>query len=475
MKDIDEELVSQIKTVFENFDDEQSENGWAKLREKFPEKPTKKLPIWWVSMAAAAILVALGFLLTLNKTTESNNTHQIVKQQPIIKPKTDSIINQEIVSKKDEELKSAKNSFNKKNNGQQKDNSIIEKPIIADVKKETIISKVEQPIKKEAITNQKVSDVKKETVTANVQQPIKNGNTINPKVGVVQNPISQNTVVANKVDTAQNINNQNQVIANNNGAVVKDPIIVKKTTDQFLIDQSKILAQKPKEERKTKETKSSIEVFSGTFLNYYADNTAKINAGFGVNANVKLTKSLFVSFGAGVSQNKIEYQKSIPTEVSRSMSYSAFDAASSAPNNNQGTANSTSISDISINAQLLNFDIPVSLKYYPTKKQNFYIATGINSNTYLSQKYTYGYNLSNKNALGITQTAKQEETEKSKVNGFDFATSAIFAIGINQNIGNNSLTFEPYFKPAIGNMGEKNLRINTVGLNLKFNFTSTKK
>jgi len=450
MKDIDEELVPQIKAVFENFDDEQSENGWAKLREKYPEKPNKKLPIWWVSIAAAAVLVAIGFLLTLDKTAQkSENGQQLVKQQPISKPKTDSIINQEIISKKDEELKSAKNSFNKKNNGQEREKSIIKKPIIADVKKETVIAKVGQPIKNESVTN--------------------------PKVAVIQNPINQNAVVANKVDTAQKINTQNQVIANNNGAVVKDPIIVKKTTDQFLIDQSKILAQKPKEKQKPKETKSSIEVFSGTFLNYYADNAAKLNAGFGVNANVKLTKSLFVSFGAGVSQNKIEYQKSIPTEVSRSMSYSALDAANAATNNNPGATNSTSISDISINAQLLNFDIPVSLKFYPTKKQNFYISTGINSNTYLSQKYTYGYNLSNKNVLGITQTAKQEETEKSAVNGFDFATSAIFAIGINQNIGKNSFTFEPYFKPAIGNMGEKNLRINTVGLNLKFNFTSNKK
>ncbi|RZK58440.1 MAG: hypothetical protein EOO91_08300 [Pedobacter sp.] len=454
MKGIDEELVSQIKTVFENFDDEFSENGWAKLREKYPEKPNKKLPIWWISGIAAAILVAIGLFFALDKTAQKiDKGEQIVKEQPISKQKTDSIINKPSIAQK-QETESISNTIDNKVDKAQvvkpktvPKSSLWEKPVVANVKKETVIAKQDQPIKKETITDPKVD---------------------------VQNPINQNVVVANKVDTAQK-NNQNQVIANNNGAVVKDPIIVKKTTDQFLNDQSKILAQQPKEKQKTKETKSSIEVFSGTFLNYYADNAVKLNAGFGVNANVKLTKSLFVSFGAGVSQNKIEYQKSIPSEVSRSMSYAAFDAASSAPNSNPSTANSTSISDISINAQLLNFDIPVSLKFYPTKKQNFYIATGINSNTYLSQKYTYGYNLSNKNVLGITQTAKQEETERSKVNGFDFATSAIFAIGINQNIGNNSLTFEPYFKPAVGNMGEKNLRINTVGLNLKFNFSSNKK
>ncbi|TCC89468.1 hypothetical protein EZ428_17405 [Pedobacter frigiditerrae] len=456
MKDIDEELVSQIKTVFENFDDELSDNGWAKLREKYPEKQNKKLPIWWISGIAAAILIALGLFFALDKSAQKiDNGQQIVKQQPVIKHKTDSIINRPSIAKKQE----TKPAENPTGNTADKSPLVAQKtvpkastwgkPIVTDVKKEIVIAKVEQPIKNETLTNQKVV--------------------------VVQNPINQNAIAANKVDTAQKINNQNQVIANNNGAVVKDPVIVKKTTEQFLNDQSKILAQKPKEERKTKETKSSIEVFSGTFLNYYADNAAKLNAGFGVNANVKLTKSLFVSFGAGVSQNKIEYQKSIPSEVSRSMSSYSFDAANAAPNNNPGASNSTSISDISINAQLLNFDIPVSLKFYPTKKQNFYIATGINSSTYLSQKYTYGYNLSNKNVLGITQTAKQEETEKSRINGFDFATSAIFAIGINQSIGNNSLTFEPYFKPAIGNMGEKNLRINTVGLNLKFNFTSNKK
>jgi hypothetical protein len=455
MKDVDEELVSQIKTVFENYDDDSSENGWAKLREKYPEKESKKLPFWWISGIAAAILIALGLFLTLDKSAQKiDSGQQIVKQQPIIKQKIDSIINSPSIANK-EEIKPVKNLT---------ENTVDKAPIV----KPKTVSKA--PLWENSI----IVDLKKETVIAKVEQPIKNETITNQKVAVIQNPIHQNAVV-NKVDTAQKINNQNQVIANNNGTVVKDPVIVKKTTEQFLNDQSKILAQKPKEETKTKEIKSSIEVFSGTFLNYYGNNAAKLNAGIGVNANVKLTKSLFVSFGAGISQNKIDYQKSIPSEVSRSMSSYSADAVVSSPNNNPGAFNSTTISDISVNAQLLNFDIPVSLKYYPTKKQNFYIATGINSNTYLSQKYTYGYNLSNKNVLGITQTAKQEETERSKVNGFDFATSAIFAIGINQNIGNNSLTFEPYFKPAIGNMGEKNLRINTVGLNLKFNFTSSKK
>jgi hypothetical protein len=124
---------------------------------------------------------------------------------------------------------------------------------------------------------------------------------------------------------------------------------------------------------------------------------------------------------------------------------------------------------------LLNLDLPIVFKFYPTKKQNFYISTGINSNSYLAQRYDFNYRATNQN-INNGQPTFYEETEKSRLNGFNFANSAIFAIGINQKLGKNtSLIFEPYFKPAIGYMGSNNLKINTAGLNLKFNFSKPDK
>jgi hypothetical protein len=252
------------------------------------------------------------------------------------------------------------------------------------------------------------------------------------------------------------------------------------TTEEFLKEQSKIAATKAEakvKEKKTKVRNNSYEIFTGTFLNYFGDNDVKVNAGFGLNANLKVSKNLFLSVGAGISQNNIAYQSYTPNQQKGLL----YDAAPSYSTNTGGSAVTNTlqagyISNTKLNAQLLSLDLPITLKFYPTKKQNFYFSTGFNSNSYFAQKYDYTYTLNSSSSFSSSAQSELEKTEKSKFKGFDLANSAIFAIGINQKFGKtNSLTFEPYFKPAIRDMGDKNLRINTVGLNLKLNFGNTNK
>ncbi|MBB2145481.1 hypothetical protein GM921_08305 [Pedobacter sp. LMG 31464] len=426
---MDEELVLQIKSVFEDVDDGGSDNGWLALREKYPEE-NKKLPIWWLTGIAASIVVAFGLFLVVNKSPkEIEQTTQTAKTKTDVKPKPSSAQGEQPTSVKQDEV------------------------VASTIKKE------KQPIVLMQ-ENASAKTVERKSIEEKV------------KTNPAENVIAVNAMqagVANKVDTVKEKIQQNAVIANNVVVTPTETKNTKKTTEEFLQEQTKLLAKNPtKVEDKSKSIKNSIDVFTGTFLNYYADNAVKLNAGFGVNANVKVTKGVFVSFGAGVSQNKIDYKNSVPV---------AAVASSDALNSyaGKGSITTSSISDVKVNASLLNLDLPVTLKFYPTKKQNFYVAAGVNSNSYLTQKYTYGYNVNTVSSLGYTSEPK-EETEKTKLKGFDFANSAIFAIGINQNIGkNNSLIFEPYFKPAIGSMGDKNLRINTVGLNLKFSFTPSQK
>ncbi|MFA6277800.1 MAG: hypothetical protein WC622_13690 [Pedobacter sp.] len=427
---MDEELVSQIKSVFEDVDDGGSENGWLALREKYP-KPNRKLPIWWITGIAASILVAFGVFLLINKSPkEIEQPTQTVQTKVDVKPAT-GIKPQEqpIILKQDK---------------------VVTSPI----------EKEEQPV----VLAQKNTPAK--TVEPNaIEEKLKVNSTEHV---IALNPKVQANVVL-KIDTVKEKVQQNPVIANNPVVTPNETKNTKKTTEEFLKEQTQLLANSStKVVEKSKSVKNSIDVFTGTFLNYYADNAVKLNAGFGVNASVKVTKGVFVSFGAGVSQNKIDYKNSVPVAaVASSDALSSYVA--------KGALTSSSISDVKVNAQLLNLDLPVTLKFYPTKKQNFYVAAGVNSNSYLTQKYTYGYNVNSVSSLGYTSEPK-EEVEKTKLKGFDFANSAIFAIGINQNIGkNNSIIFEPYFKPAIGSMGEKNLKINTVGLNLKFSFTPNQK
>lgn len=429
MKNMDEELVLQIKSVFEDIDDGGSDKGWLALREKYPEE-NKKLPIWWFTGIAASIVVAFGLFLLVNKSPkEIEQTTQTAKTKTDVKPKTGSTQEEQPTSVKQDEV------------------------VTSTIKKE-----------KQPIVSTQENAFTKTVERKSIEEKLK----INPSENVVAVNLMQ-AGVANKIDTVKEKVQQNAVIANNVVVTPNETKNTKKTTEEFLQEQSKLLAKSPtKVEERSKSIKNSIDVFTGTFLNYYADNAVKLNAGFGVNANVKLTKGVFVSFGAGVSQNKIDYKNSVPvTAVASSDALNSYAG--------KGSITTSSISDVKVNAQLLNLDLPVTLKFYPTKKQNFYVAAGVNSNSYLTQKYTYGYSVNTVSSLGYTSEPK-EETEKTKLKGFDFANSAIFAIGINQNIGkNNSLILEPYFKPAIGSMGDKNLKINTVGLNLKFSFTPSQK
>ena len=66
----DEELANQIKSVFEDYDDGLGEQGWSELRKKYPEKDSKKLPIWWLTGIAATLLVVVGLYFSNAFDTE---------------------------------------------------------------------------------------------------------------------------------------------------------------------------------------------------------------------------------------------------------------------------------------------------------------------------------------------------------------------------------------------------------------------
>jgi len=459
MKEMDEELIKQIKITFDNFDDGQSDDGWAALREKYPEKSDKKILIWWMSGIAAAMLLVFGLILTQNKTAQPANQTQLANKQPRIEqPHSEPIIE---APKQENSI--AKNQSNEEYRGQIKNKiSADPSPVQTQLKPSSVVKQLnETPI----IANHKpspVEQIKKDQATLIVVTDPSNSVS-----SIAKNEV-KNPSVSRLDSTSITVIAANPPV-NPTGTDLKEKNN-KKTTAEFLQEQSRLLANKKQEKTSSanKNQQNSIDIFTGTFLSYQGDNDSKINAGFGLNANLKVTKGLFLSVGAGISQNKIAYQNSLSTEMENSVADFGRTYNVLAPTIDVATT--TSITDVKVNAQLVNLDLPVMLKFYPSKKQNFYIATGFNSNTYLAEKYVYDYKISDP-AVNNGIKEKQEQTEESKFGRFDFANSAIFAIGINQEIGkNNVLTFEPYYKPVIGAMGEKNLKINTIGLNLKFNF-----
>lgn len=449
MKASDEELIEQIKVVFNDYDDGLSEQGWADLRKKFPEKENKKLPIWWLSGIAASLLLVMGLYFGVVFTTKKT----ILQNAKNEKTATPSTTNSDHIVPQNDSISNSK---------------------IATVENQPVIQKPTQqatPFTERVMTE---NPLIASNIAVGEKQPEKN--TISTAETIKNNP--QGTAVDNgsMATTTKVENNQVAEIAQigaPKNSIEKETPSTKLSTEEFLNKESQKLANnKNKDIEKNSSSKTTLDVFTGTFFNYHDNNEAKLSAGVGLNANVKVAKNLVFSFGAGISQNKVSYENKVPMEVSTSMFAARDNAMSLAPSSTVYSATATN--DVSFNGQLLTIDLPMAVKFYPTKKQDFYISTGINSTSYLSQKYTYNYNWSNfqiKNG----EAQSRQETEKSSLRGFDFANSAIIAIGINQNLGRNTLIFEPYYKPALGTMGDKNLRINSAGLNLKFNFNGAKK
>lgn len=461
MKESEEDLVQQIKSVFQDYNDGLSEQGWNELRKKFPEKESKKLPIWWLSGIAATLLVVAGLYFY----NGSGNEKVILRAN---------------TSQKD-------TSFN---NGiaddfkVQTDIANATKPAISENKTEKTAPSVTLDLRKNLQKDNHQGIKTKDQLIAVQQNPLV---TDKEKIQnpVVNNQLNNNLVIDNNAIIASvqtNANQGNAKAIDNNGNTAEAggkpnaaTNTTKLTTEEFLNEQSKILAanDNSKDISKNKSSKTTFDVFTGTFFNYHNDNEAKLSAGVGLNANVKVAKNVVLSFGAGISQNKISYENSVPTEISQAMFASKGNALNAAPVTGMAYS-ATATNDVSFNGRLLSVDLPMVVKFFPSKKQDFYISTGINSSTYLSQKYTYNYSWSNFGYRnGEAQT--QQQTDQSSLSGFDFANSAIIAIGINQNLGKNVLIFEPYYRPSLSTMGDKNLRISSAGLNLKFNFNGNSK
>lgn len=457
MKASDEELIEQIKVVFDDYDDGLSEQGWTNLRKKFPEKENKKLPIWWLSGIAASLLLVLGLYFgdVFNTQKTIPQTVKNKKQESAEKPVAEPIQPQNDIRPQSDPL--------------------FENNHVAVEKTEASPKTNPQTTPLNKVNTNKAANTQAPLMASKTpvgDQPEKNI-TI-PSVETTKNPLivvdKGNMVATTKVENNQTAGTQIEAPKN---TVEKETPATKLSTQEFFNKESEKLANnKNKTTEKSNGSNTTIDVFTGTFFNYHDNNEAKLSAGVGLNANVKVTKNLVFSFGAGISQNKVSYENKVPMEVSTSMFAAKDNALSLAPSSTVYSATATN--DVSFNGQLLTIDLPMAVKFYPTKKQDFYISTGINSTSYLSQKYTYNYNWSNfqvKNG----EAQQRQETEKSSLRGFDFANSAIIAIGINQNLGRNTLIFEPYYKPALGTMGDKNLRISSAGLNLKFNFNGAKK
>jgi hypothetical protein len=431
MKGTDERLSKHIKTVFDDLDQVWTDrlvvpaasidigdpdHGWLELRKKYPEKNNRKVLYLWLSGLAASLLIIAGALF-LNQaslpgdqsarlSSKKNSLHpKLASPSPIVEEHPFLGHNRKLPQ---ENLRAAQSD---------QKHSIIIPPASRD------IDAIEIPLP----SNQLLQD---------------------SAVSVVSTHTADTTMIP-----------VTKVAANQTQRQESDTYNFLREENKRLHQQNKSALPATAKSAKESTAKTLFDVYTATFLNYYGDNPSSVNAGGGFNANIRINKHIYLAVGAGISENNISYNDSSrPSALSGDLSSVVLSNGDIVP-----------ITGSKLEANFLNIDLPLAVKFYPGKSGRYYFSTGINSSTYLNQKYITSFNYYNQSASSYSSV--KNKSEELEFNGFDFAGNAIFAVGINQRLSKNSiLTFEPFFKPALKGIGEKNFRINTVGMSLKLGF-----
>ena len=185
---------------------------------------------------------------------------------------------------------------------------------------------------------------------------------------------------------------------------------------------------------------------------------AAVNFGGGINADYELSRIFSLSTGIQVEQSNVK---------------------------NENTESPSWVPPGETTARLIDIDLPLNLiwKFRIRKSTRYYIATGISSVAYLSEKYTttsytqkvvpvFGSQDGMQNVSYEVENVetKQENTE-APLNTFDFAGRINLLFGMEYNLSSGLfLHVEPYVKIPVSDLATQNLRFTTSGISCKVSF-----
>ena len=456
--ELDKDIKKRIREVFDQYEDPRADEGWSKLREKFPVEKTKRRAMVWWWAAAALLLLFLGFgvweyerndnpaPLTINKD-HRKNTHgnkEIEKNSPEINnPAPDNIV-------KDQDKTAGGNIH--------KNNLLTMAP-----------SKARRPANDRSIN-------KLNTDTKN-------------HVDYITNKPGRVTI---HTDSTKNkpVNKQTNLLAANSGAdttkVLNTPVnttaAVNKPANKPL-DQKKSIAsmfaddkQPAKKEERLSDAKVRFGIYAATYFNYAKGSGNQANLGAGVTADIRLSKNLKLETGITLAQNSFNFGNSVPTYAAQSsISIAAPAVARVSAYRAAALVTLASVPAFKdYDASLVGLDIPLNLKYeFNPQKNAIYVLAGFSSGTFINETYTYQYNYPAILSPSLQQV--KDETTRNSFNSFYFAKTLNFAFGIGYPVGKNRIIFEPFLKYPLEGLGSQDIKFGAGGINLKFNFSTGKK
>jgi len=438
----DNHLKDHIREVFDNFEDPTADAGWLLLREKFPAKKKDRGIIWlWLGSAAAILLLLLGIGTWVNYQKVEPKKFSY-KPSKILHPEN------KIAGKTQPSLKDHDTL-----NNAVKNSAVIVNHTLANNQ-----SKKSPAYKYPAINTGKNPAEKPDSNNSYTAANLPAEKAID-KTKIADNTPAKTQVASN--DTAAKTRSVAAIPQGN--IKPKNPF----TDNPGNYNQAKETAKNDADNKKV-----LFSVYAATYFNYAKGSDNQLNLGVGVTSDIRLTENLKLSTGIAIAQNSLGYTNQVPAQVQQ-----AYFSAIPSPlrYTNPLAAGLSSIGYIAptlknYNAQLVGLDIPVNLKYeFNPQKNDSYFAVGLSSGTFINESYTYQYGYANTNT---TQT----QTTNSGFSNFYFAKTLNVSFGVGYPLGKtNRLIIEPFLKYPLEGLGEQQIRFGAGGVNLKFNFQSSKK
>ncbi len=517
----DERLSDKIRDVFDNYDDNLAEDGWKELRKKYPAKTERSPFIYWISSAAAAIVLALGVWVLLPSGNEQGNENiaklnQTEKQKKIpapgettvaasrkvepaaqaetfaarVKPAEEDETGQSLP----ETSKAGKNKLKTIRASAKYGNTGKEKTIIASIgedQSQKLKSNNSDDHTEKSSTDFIIVSTELRSQSLNTEASPKTNNTgpvassVIAKTekpaavisetemqGEIPAPATAKTPASESATTKVDAGPKLEQVPKSVSPLVLAGADTGPEKSSFL----KIEEDKPSQVIARNEQKVTFGVYAGSFVNYAEGSNNKLNLGAGFSSDIALTRNLKLSTGVGISKNDLSFDSGNFPKTPFLSASNAFDKNSEIAH---GMLKDTPYYNLNAySASLLGVDIPTNLKLVlPKRKDELFVSAGVSSGAFLNEKYNYQYQ--NVNPLATLSADVQQKTDEKKQNGFgnfEFARTLNFSVGVGYPLGKqNRLVIEPFLRYPLKDMGQENLRFGAGGVNLKLNFQPNKK
>lgn len=440
----DKKLSDRIKLVFDNYEDDSANAGWQELRKSFPGRKERPKLLYWISSAAAVILLCAGVWMFM-ESGENTGAMTGYHKNALSPGKTTGT---EQTRTKDE-------------------NNNNTAPVAALA---TSSNTPDRTIKRTEPTHLAVSSVPPQT---NVERKTEEFYTVTPAEEASQNTDANRVVssLTTQKDTTESF--RSPVYARKQPAETSPAVLLQNEPVLSTAEKLARLQDLPNDRKPEakKGSKVSVGVFAGSFFNYSEGSKTSVNTGVGLLSELAVSKKLKISTGVTLAQNTLKFDNAPAQKETIMMSAPvAFDEKQELTTNFTTRTSARTYSVDGYDASLLGLDIPVNIKYmFLENKRDLYVAAGLSSNIFIDESYTYKYS----NNSYLVGDSKTEEETTTKASSFDFARMLNLSVGFGYPVGKQSkLSFEPFVKYPLAGLGSQDIRFGAAGINLKLNFST---